>query len=952
MSQTLLQEASDPQTPPERLAALSTQKELAEAVARNPNTPIDALLSLAATYPQAFVNNPATELLLLEQPELLRRLPAKVAREMIASIPLPESWYAIFASSPNDSVQQAVAERQELSEHLFFVLASSKSEPVRLLICSRADCPPQALERCAETNVERILSQVAKHPNAPAALLGTLLESAHASTRKIAAVHPNAPQEIIRLLRRAGANQSLEGYETPTESTTPEEVEALSQRGAFAKRLAAGHSSASPALQKRLFRSTDPEVRARLAGSSVVALELLEALAKDTAPYVRAEVAKSLRTPRHTLLSFDCQKEDKLVKHALVSNPNLPRESFFLLIENPPSITQAFVGKLKKNPSVPQEILQRFAFTSNYQLRLIAEENPSTSKALLELFQRAGSHRLMRYAAELRQTLTQEETQFLLQGYWGKYLLLQNPELPTEVLLQIMELPEYDNRFEKSLVNGHTVPSSLMELVGEHPNANAEVLTLLWKNHRQKSGVDRALAKNAKTPAAILDGLIKTGAVYVGKELIQNPSLTKEQKQNLFVAIGSPVREALLHAPDVDPMLLCIALSADDIALRHISSNHAKTPREFLSLLRRVGADKDFQWFQAPDESITESELISLAEAPCIGSYIHELIVRHPSCSEDLLKELALISPSKRATPLSFSTLHTLASRPDLPPSLHKLFDGDRLLEETLQLFQRKIPLPAAPLLSEISPVKLPTLQESQREYAIARVCIKLGQHVKVDDVLFEIDSDKLTMEFPSPMDGLVCSVLARTGDTILVGSHLLTLAKESANPAPAPPLLIQQRQNVVAAWLAMRHQQRISTPFFLHCPALDTPRFTALTLHEAFSPTYSTGPVWTDGREVLSGEGAAEQLFAREDLWQEPKRLSAQAVARLVAATQPSVFGAPIFTPKGEPLHPPVLVREPQGVRWVFWSRRGDAQICWCLWREDGMMRHRALSIIEPIQT
>lgn len=70
MAKTLTQEVLDPTTPPGRLREILKKTEgFEELILRNPNTPADVLLHLAVRWPLEVLENPAVDLLLLEDPK-------------------------------------------------------------------------------------------------------------------------------------------------------------------------------------------------------------------------------------------------------------------------------------------------------------------------------------------------------------------------------------------------------------------------------------------------------------------------------------------------------------------------------------------------------------------------------------------------------------------------------------------------------------------------------------------------------------------------------------------------------------------------------------------------------------------------------------------------------------------------------------------------------------------
>jgi pyruvate dehydrogenase E2 component (dihydrolipoamide acetyltransferase) len=72
----------------------------------------------------------------------------------------------------------------------------------------------------------------------------------------------------------------------------------------------------------------------------------------------------------------------------------------------------------------------------------------------------------------------------------------------------------------------------------------------------------------------------------------------------------------------------------------------------------------------------------------------------------------------------------------------------------------------------------------------VIEVLVNPGDRVKVDDSLITLESDKATMEIPSPYAGVVRELRMRVGDKASKGSPVLTLELEepSGGESPAPP--------------------------------------------------------------------------------------------------------------------------------------------------------------------
>ncbi|MEM7644461.1 MAG: biotin/lipoyl-containing protein, partial [Pseudomonadota bacterium] len=93
--------------------------------------------------------------------------------------------------------------------------------------------------------------------------------------------------------------------------------------------------------------------------------------------------------------------------------------------------------------------------------------------------------------------------------------------------------------------------------------------------------------------------------------------------------------------------------------------------------------------------------------------------------------------------------------------------------------------------------VKVPTLGESVTEATVATWFKQPGDDVAADEMLCELETDKVTVEVPSPSAGTLAEIVANEGDTVGVDALLATIAEgkgaapaknpaTSADPAPA----------------------------------------------------------------------------------------------------------------------------------------------------------------------
>jgi 2-oxoglutarate dehydrogenase E2 component (dihydrolipoamide succinyltransferase) len=83
--------------------------------------------------------------------------------------------------------------------------------------------------------------------------------------------------------------------------------------------------------------------------------------------------------------------------------------------------------------------------------------------------------------------------------------------------------------------------------------------------------------------------------------------------------------------------------------------------------------------------------------------------------------------------------------------------------------------------------IKAPTLPESVPDGTIATWYKKVGDAVERDELLVDIETDKVVIEVVSPTDGVLQEILQDTGDTIVSNQAIGTVvAGEAAAPAPA----------------------------------------------------------------------------------------------------------------------------------------------------------------------
>ena len=90
----------------------------------------------------------------------------------------------------------------------------------------------------------------------------------------------------------------------------------------------------------------------------------------------------------------------------------------------------------------------------------------------------------------------------------------------------------------------------------------------------------------------------------------------------------------------------------------------------------------------------------------------------------------------------------------------------------------------------DVYEVTMPKLGETVTEGVVSQWLKQVGDTVAFDDPLFEVSTDKVDSEVPSPYDGVLLEILVPAGDTVPIGTPIARIgepgAASAATPAPA----------------------------------------------------------------------------------------------------------------------------------------------------------------------
>ncbi|MEC7669520.1 MAG: biotin/lipoyl-containing protein, partial [Pseudomonadota bacterium] len=96
--------------------------------------------------------------------------------------------------------------------------------------------------------------------------------------------------------------------------------------------------------------------------------------------------------------------------------------------------------------------------------------------------------------------------------------------------------------------------------------------------------------------------------------------------------------------------------------------------------------------------------------------------------------------------------------------------------------------------------VRVPTLGESVTEATVATWFKKPGDSVAVDEMLCELETDKVTVEVPSPAAGTLAEIVAAEGETVGVDALLANISEGDSAAAPAPAKKTEAKADAPAA--------------------------------------------------------------------------------------------------------------------------------------------------------
>src|SRR6266581_3266332 len=91
--------------------------------------------------------------------------------------------------------------------------------------------------------------------------------------------------------------------------------------------------------------------------------------------------------------------------------------------------------------------------------------------------------------------------------------------------------------------------------------------------------------------------------------------------------------------------------------------------------------------------------------------------------------------------------------------------------------------------------IKVPQLSESVAEATLLAWHKKVGEAVKRDENLIDIETDKVVLELPAPADGVLAKIIKGDGSTVKADEVIATLDTEGKASAAAATAVQAQAQ-------------------------------------------------------------------------------------------------------------------------------------------------------------
>ncbi len=494
--------AANAGTPSAYLEELSKDKSrrVRQAVAQNPNAPLDCLLNLSREFPAAFFANPLCPLLDLTQPGWYEQVEDLTWLFWLKSEKIPQHWL---------NQVEAEKRRRGAASH------SIGGQAGDVWVAARLHIALPALHTGGEhitPEMARNIGFVARHERTPVPLLHELaaivcqyddvMEIGNAvceQIRRDVAQNSAAPEQILRQL--AQDKDPKVRYRIGRNPSTPADLLDLltSDSSAYVRSGVAANPATPVALLERLAWDTNYEEKYARARHQIVPKARLNDVSRMQAQealnnikLVKGALAGNVSTPLPVLMHLASHPEHE-VRARLAANPAVPAEVLLGLVTDVEPVLWTLV---EKNVHVPAEALETLAAHENGRVRIGVASHPNTP---LEALARLAGDSNVRV----------------------REAVAKNPRTPERTLASL-------------LAYGETIDGTdtiVRVALAKNPAVPPELLARLASN--QTRTITSALAKNPQLSPALIEQLIKDANEVVRQQIVNHPNLSRLDLENL-----------------------------------------------------------------------------------------------------------------------------------------------------------------------------------------------------------------------------------------------------------------------------------------------------------------------------------------------------------------------------------------------------------------------------------
>jgi 2-oxoglutarate dehydrogenase E2 component (dihydrolipoamide succinyltransferase) len=115
--------------------------------------------------------------------------------------------------------------------------------------------------------------------------------------------------------------------------------------------------------------------------------------------------------------------------------------------------------------------------------------------------------------------------------------------------------------------------------------------------------------------------------------------------------------------------------------------------------------------------------------------------------------------------------------------------------------------------------VVMPQMGESIAEGTITKWMKNVGDHVDRDEPLFEISTDKVDAEIPSPAAGILTEIRFKEGETVEVNTVVAMLDGEGGQPAAQPEAASTEKETAPTKTEAPPESSKVEAPAAVEQP-------------------------------------------------------------------------------------------------------------------------------------